>query len=155
MPGMFLFVFVAVFAAAVGIFVFTLVRGIRMWSANNAQPVRQDLAQVVAKRTEVSGGEDSTATAYHATFELPGGSRKELQVSGHEYGQLAEGDRGELTHQGTRFLGFVRHQRTVEAPPSAPPLPAQRMCAYCGTALPAGSVKCASCGWTWRPAPEA
>ena len=32
----------------------------------------------------------------------------ELHVSGFEYGQLAEGDRGQLSFQGTRYLGFVR-----------------------------------------------
>ncbi len=154
MPGMFVFVFVAIFAAAMSIFVFTLVRGIRMWAANNAQPVRQELAEVVAKRSEVSGGENSTSTAYHATFELPDRTRTELRISGREYGQLAEGDRGQLTHQGTRFLGFVRQRTSVETPTStAPPLPAQRMCAYCGNALASGAVKCATCGWTWRPVP--
>ena len=32
----------------------------------------------------------------------------ELHVSGSEYGMLAEGDRGFLTFQGTRYLGFER-----------------------------------------------
>ena len=32
----------------------------------------------------------------------------ELQLSGTEYGLLAEGDQGELSFQGTRYLGFER-----------------------------------------------
>ena len=32
----------------------------------------------------------------------------ELQLQGHEYGLLIEGDKGKLTFQGTRYLGFER-----------------------------------------------
>jgi hypothetical protein len=32
----------------------------------------------------------------------------ELYVAGHEFGMLIEGDRGMLTFQGTRYLGFER-----------------------------------------------
>ena len=32
----------------------------------------------------------------------------ELHVNGREYGMLDEGDFGELTFQGTRYLGFAR-----------------------------------------------
>ena len=36
------------------------------------------------------------------------GDRMELHLSGQEYGLLIEGDRGNLTFQGTRYLGFER-----------------------------------------------
>ena len=36
------------------------------------------------------------------------GDRMELRLSGAEYGMLAEGDRGRLTFQGTRYLSFER-----------------------------------------------
>ncbi len=42
------------------------------------------------------------------TFELEKGERIELGVKGSEYGMLAEGDRGRLSYQGTRYLGFER-----------------------------------------------
>ena len=29
-------------------------------------------------------------------------------MAGHEFGMLVEGDRGKLTFQGTRYLGFER-----------------------------------------------
>ena len=47
-------------------------------------------------------------TSYYDTFEVESGSRMELAVSGEEYGMLAEGDRGRLTFQGTRYKGFER-----------------------------------------------
>lgn len=49
-----------------------------------------------------------SSTRYYATFQVESGDRMELAVSGPEYGMLAEGDRGTLTFQGTRYLGFER-----------------------------------------------
>ncbi len=72
----------------------------------------------MAKRTDVSryhhNGTDnsmehySSSTWYYVTFEVESKDRMELEVSGSEYGMLAEGDKGKLTFQGTRYLGFVR-----------------------------------------------
>lgn len=50
----------------------------------------------------------TTSTTYYVTFQVASGDRMELRVDGREYGQLAEGDFGELTFQGTRYLGFER-----------------------------------------------
>ena len=50
----------------------------------------------------------TTSTTYYVTFQVASGDRMELRVGGREYGQLAEGDFGELTFQGTRYLGFER-----------------------------------------------
>ena len=47
-------------------------------------------------------------TAVKGTFQVASGDRMELLVGGREYGMLAEGDFGELTFQGTRYLGFER-----------------------------------------------
>ena len=49
-----------------------------------------------------------TATSYYATFQVESGDRIEFLVSDMEYGMLAEGDRGMLTFQGTRYLNFRR-----------------------------------------------
>jgi Protein of unknown function (DUF2500) len=67
-------------------------------------------ASVVTKRGQFSSGTEnsSSATSYYVTFELRGGERLEFQMLGAQYGQLAEGDRGRLTHQGTRYKGFDR-----------------------------------------------
>lgn len=46
--------------------------------------------------------------SYHITFETQDGERIELRVKRYEYNELSIGDRGMLTHQGTRYLGFER-----------------------------------------------
>ncbi|MCD7839604.1 MAG: DUF2500 domain-containing protein [Erysipelotrichaceae bacterium] len=48
----------------------------------------------------------SSTTYYYVTFELSSGDRMEFSVKGREYGMLVEGDKGQLTFQGTRYLGF-------------------------------------------------
>ena len=74
-------------------------------------------ATVVTKRTDVdrlsSGGANGhrhyrTYTNYYVTFEVESGDRMELHLEGSEYGLLVEGDKGNLSFQGTRYLGFER-----------------------------------------------
>ncbi len=110
---MFCLTFVMVF----GMFVLTAVRGIRQWSKNNQSPRLTVSATIVAKRTNVSrhrhGGANghhhhTTSTTYYVTFQVDSGDRMELWMTGQEYGMLIEGDRGDLSFQGTRYLGFDR-----------------------------------------------
>lgn len=115
---LFSMMFSIVFFVIMGIFIVTAVRGIGTWNKNNHSPRLTVEANVVAKRTSVShhthanaGGQGhyiSTSTSYYATFQVESGDRMELHVTGAEYGMLAEGDRGRLTFQGTRYLGFDR-----------------------------------------------
>jgi hypothetical protein len=150
---LFLFVFFGVFAIVVIGMVVKVLQGLGRWTSAAAQPLQQVAAQIVAKRTEVSGGEHSTSTAYYATFEMAGGVRREFEISGPQYGLLAERDRGLLSCQGAAFHGFVRQPDPALPPPVPPPgPPPSRVCAYCGGVLPPGSNKCASCGWRWQPA---
>lgn len=65
----------------------------------------------------------STSTTYYATFQFDSGDRLELHIPGREYGMMAEGDVGDLTFQGTRYLGFDR--RTAGAVPEAGPVTAE------------------------------
>ncbi len=150
-PPIFIFFFVVVFMIAIGRILLKAGMGVSEWASNNAEPENRVEAKVVSKRTEVSGRRESTSTTYYITFELPGGERKELSVSGREYGQLSEGDSGLLTHQGTRYLGFTREPHRVEPPPMEPQVPKNLVCAYCGNAIPMGQIKCEGCGWTWKP----
>ena len=46
------------------------------------------------------------STTYYVTFQVDSGDRMELQMDGSAFGLLVEGDRGMLTFQGTRYLGF-------------------------------------------------
>jgi hypothetical protein len=104
------------FLIVLGIIVFNLVSGIKKWNDNNHQPVLTVNSKVVTKRTAVSGRHHnhnghahfSSNTRYYTTFEVESGDRMELQLSGRQYGQIAEGDVGKLTFQGTRFKGFQR-----------------------------------------------
>lgn len=107
-----------IFAMVIGVFISVAVKGIGEWNKNNHSPRLTVPATVVTKRTNVSRHRHSqtsthmaytsTSTTYYATFQFASGDRMELHISGQEYGMLVEGDFGELTFQGTRYLGFVR-----------------------------------------------
>ena len=103
-PIMFLLVF--------GIILFRMIQGIGEWNKNNHSPRLTVDALVVSKRTYVSQHHHDhhhhTSTTYYITFQVDSGDRMELHVGGGDYGQLVEGDRGKLSFQGTRYLGFDR-----------------------------------------------
>ena len=90
------------------IFGIVLFRGISQWNRNNNSPRLTVSVTVVAKRTHVRHYDDGSVTHYYATFQFESGDRLELHVPSSQFGYLVEGDRGNLTFQGTRFLGFER-----------------------------------------------
>ena len=110
--------------ALIAVFAILLIGGIGralfVWIRNNHSEKQTVDARVVTKRMKVSGHGhtmmnrntamnmmgSSTYTRYFVTFELEKGGRLELGVKDAEYGMLAEGDRGTLSFQGTRYLGF-------------------------------------------------
>ena len=105
--------FFLIFFLILGMFLFMIVKGLSTCNKNNHSPRLTVDATVVAKRTDVThhhnGDNMAThSTWYYATFQVESGDRMELQVSGREYGMLAEGDIGKLTFQGTRYLSFER-----------------------------------------------
>lgn len=120
--GAFPVMFTIVFVLIIGAFVVFFVQGISQWNKNNHSPRLTVPAAVVAKRKDVShhhhanagdasgahGFHTSTSTSYYVTFQVDSGDRMEFHVSGSEYGMLVEGDRGNLSFQGTRYLGFER-----------------------------------------------
>ena len=90
-------------------------RGVAEWAHNNSLPVQSVPARVVAKRTEMRGRGSHYSgrrvwTTYFVTFELDSGERLEFGLYGQAYGLIAEGDRGVLTYQGTRYHGFQRQR---------------------------------------------
>lgn len=114
---MFGVMFTIMFVLVIGIFIVTAVKGLSQWNKNNHSPRLTVPATVVAKRTNVTrhhhGGANGhhhhhTSTSYYVTFQVESGDRMELHVAGTEYGLLIEGDSGNLTFQGTRYLGFER-----------------------------------------------
>ena len=106
-------IWVVMFLLVFGIILFALITGIRQWNKNNHSPRLTVPATVVAKRTNVSHHHGTNhgvhhSTSYYVTFQVESGDRMELHMAGHEFGMLVEGDRGNLTFQGTRYLGFER-----------------------------------------------
>ncbi|MFE7061575.1 DUF2500 domain-containing protein [Sutcliffiella sp. NPDC057660] len=119
--GDFLFqLFPIFFIIVLGIILFSFFRGIKEWNNNNQQPKLSVAAILVAKRTRVRrhGGAHNhdhhhhshTSTDYFCTFEVESGDRMEFMMKEGAFGLLAEGDKGKLTFQGTRFLGFERRE---------------------------------------------
>ena len=110
--------FTLAFLLIFGMILFTIFTGIRQWNKNNHSPRLTVPATVVAKRANTSHHHhnhgtghmhhSSTSTSYYVTFQMESGDRMELHLAGHEYGLLVEGDKGKLTFQGTRYLGFER-----------------------------------------------
>lgn len=134
-PTVFVLFFGLIFAVVIAGFVTVAVKGLSQWRANEASPLRSVDVMVVSRRTDVhrrpgsvgapadgsgtmamASTSPSSSTTYFVTFEEPSGERRELQMSGAEFGQLTEGDRGHLIHQGTRYKGFTR-QRAADGPP--------------------------------------
>ncbi len=123
-PGAFPFqmIFWAVFGLIALFIAITLLKGLAQWIQNNNSPRLTEDAVITGKRTDtrhhssanmgdISGAHgyhSSFSTWYYVTFQLENGERKEFMVRGTVYGQLAEGDHGKLTWQGTRFVDFER-----------------------------------------------
>ncbi len=112
MNGGFETLFFLAFFVILGFFIFMAVKGIIQWNKNNNSPRLTVNALITGKRISVTHHHNNAAvtssTTYYVTFQVESGDRMELTVNGSEYGLLAEGDRGKLSFQGTRFLGFER-----------------------------------------------
>ena len=111
--GGFQILFFLMFALVLGMILFTLVRNVGEWNKNNHVPRLTVDAEVVSKRMAVTrhhnqNGAGASSTSYYATFQVSSGDRMELRLNGQTYGLLAEGDLGQLTFQGTRYLDFQR-----------------------------------------------
>ncbi len=115
--GIFGIMFTIVFVIVIGTFIVVAVKGIGEWNKNNHAPKLTIPATIVAKRTNVSRHRHNganghhhhtTSTTYYVTFQVESGDRMELRMTGQEYGLLIEGDWGNLSFQGTRYLGFER-----------------------------------------------
>lgn len=113
---MFELLFPVFFLFVMGLMAAVVIRGLKEWNHNNHSPRLEVEAQVVTKRVNTTHHHDAsnmamshTDTVYYVTFQVKSGDRMELHVPGSEYGMLVEGDRGTLSFQGTRYLGFERY----------------------------------------------
>ncbi len=76
--------------------------------ANETHETEVELVRVITKRN-YNSGEINVGTKYYVTFEFEkDNSRKEFEISGESYGFIAEGDKGELSYKGDKFIKFVR-----------------------------------------------
>ena len=104
--------FYLVFFFVITMFVFVFVKIISEWIKNNNSPRLSVEAKIVDKRRTThhhnSNGHHHHTHSYHITFEFQSGDRMELRVPRDEFCLLVEGDRGMLSFQGTRYLGFER-----------------------------------------------
>lgn len=106
-------------------FIRSLIGGILKNKKISRSPKITADATVVAKRTDIPSNRRGSTT-YFITFQLDGGyaietdgnkteslisignDRMEFNVFGEDFGVILEGDRGKLTFQETRFIGFKR-----------------------------------------------
>ena len=109
--GMFEILFGLVFVMVFAVFIVTFVKGIGQWNKNNHSPRLTVPVTVVSRRVNRhhhGGDHPHTSTSYYVTFQVESGDRMELRLTGAQYGLIVEGDKGNLTFQGTRFLNFER-----------------------------------------------
>lgn len=106
MFSVFPIIFFVMFALVIGVFIYVLTKNASQHRKNNNSPQLSTEATVVTKRTHVWG--DHSHTDYYVTFQFPSSDRMELEVPHSQFGYLVEGDKGQLTFQGTRFLNFER-----------------------------------------------
>ena len=104
------------------LFMFLLIigGGISQWVKNNNSPRETVKARVVDKKSEVTyiqqeqnGMMTNTPQwSYYIVFEFENSDGKKvvknMVVSGKEYKRICEGDCGDLTFQGTRYIGFEK-----------------------------------------------
>ncbi|GAA3639886.1 hypothetical protein GCM10022223_68820 [Kineosporia mesophila] len=84
------------------------IQGMQQRRRDNAAPVLTVPGTVVAKRQDHRRSNEHSHTDYFVTFEIQGHDRIEFPVEGNQWGTLLEGDRGQVTYQGTRYQGFSR-----------------------------------------------
>ena len=92
------------------VFFYIIAKGIGQFIENENSPVLTGSATIVDKRRKThhhhSNGHHHHSHSYHITFETQDGEQIELRVKRYEYQELEIGDRGMLTHQGTRYKGY-------------------------------------------------
>lgn len=87
---------------------YIIAKNIAQFIENENSPVLTVSAIIIDKRRKTHHHQNHHSHSYHITFQTEGGERLELRVKRYEYRELSIGDSGTLTHQGTRYMGFVR-----------------------------------------------
>ena len=94
------------------LFFAVIAKNIAQWFKNENSPRLTVPAVIVDKQRKThhhhSGGHHHHTHSYHVTFQVESGDRMEHKVIRSEYDMLLVGDRGRVSFQGTRYLGFER-----------------------------------------------
>lgn len=94
------------------LFIYIIAKNIGQFIENENSPLLTVSATIVDKRRRTHHHHHSNghhvSHSYLVTFETQDGELLELRVKRYEYNELEVGDRGMLTHQGTRYKGFER-----------------------------------------------
>ena len=105
-------VFLVVFILFVVFVVVLSILGIKEWSENNSKMKISVTARVIGidrKRSRVSNGRVLIVNPeYSVTFLTSDSEEKIFNLSTFDYKWIKEGDFGELTTQGTRFIKFIK-----------------------------------------------
>ena len=78
---------------------------IRLMEKLQAKPAYAKALRITA---DIQERQQNDTHSYHVTFQVESGDRMELKVIRSEYDMLLVGDRGRVSFQGTRYLGFER-----------------------------------------------
>ena len=115
----FMLFFYGIAALIVGVILFALLRGLYIWNKNNHSPRVTEEAEVYTKRQDFStfmnrdrnihfGSYRSIYVRYFVVFQTKNSGAVKLKVSSDDFDMLREGEKGLLSFQGTRFLGFEK-----------------------------------------------
>ena len=95
-----------------------IVKELQLWHQNNQCPVQTVEVIVAAKwidevrYTEPGTHHETISTFYYVLFEAEDSSSIEFGVREREYDMFTEGEKGQLTFQGTRYQGFEKISKT-------------------------------------------
>lgn len=112
MDFLFPIMFFSVFIMFMIVFVGSIVKSLRQKRQNDQSPILTVDVIIIDKYTDVHSHRHDNHrhynTTFYVTFEVESGDRLVLEVNEQDYGYLIVNDKGKLTFQGTRYLGFER-----------------------------------------------
>lgn len=104
------------FAVVIGGITYQQIQKMRVSARNNTLPILTTSATLVSKRKDIIAqppginpkNQIAPSTTFFASFRLPDSQTVEVQVNDVQFATLTEGEVGQITYQGTRFLGFTK-----------------------------------------------
>ena len=102
---------VLICTVTMGVFIVLCLDNVITWYKNNHAPIEVVHAIVCDKKRNMTlNGLSATLNTFYASFRLENGEVKEFPIDSVAYYGLEEGQSGELTYQGSRFLRYDRDE---------------------------------------------